>query len=101
MKLWLGGVSALAVLGMSAMASAQNGSGSYGAQPNGNGAPAPACVLSSDGVTYVTADGAAVCTPSAAQVAASKAAPAAVPAGAVKPRKRLHKRARPCFNDCG
>ena len=34
------------------------------------------------------------------EVAAAHAAPVAVPAGAVKPKKRLNKRARPCFNDC-
>jgi len=97
MKSLVLGVSALALLGSASGASAQV----YGGQQaNGAAQAAQSCVLSSDGVTYVTANGAAVCTPSAEQLAASRAAPAAVPAGAVKPRKRLHKRARPCFNDC-
>ena len=99
MNIVIAGSAAFAGLVIAAGAAAQGGQ-SYPAQNGHGGAPAQACVLSTDGVTYVFADGSAVCTPSAAQLAASQAAPAAVPAGAVKPKKRLNKRSRPCFNDC-
>ena len=103
MKLLIAWGAALAVLFVAADAAAQVGQG-YGGQTSSSAAGAPLCPPSGNAVGNP-----ANCVPVAAGTNASyggaMAPPtpgdAVVPAGPVKPKKRLHKKNRPCFNDCG
>ena len=96
---------ALAALFVAADAAAQVGQG-YGGQPPGVAAGAPLCPPSGDaGGSGNPANCIAAATGTTAGYGGAMAPPApgvaVVPAGPVKARKRLNKRKRPCFNDCG